>query len=190
MRDNAWPRGGPRPEVRLGAACWGRQSPPGPCETSCPATTGTSAWSAPSWCGSVSRGWGPGSRGSVVSLVSPVSPVSPVIWAPGSRGESLLVRSGIELRGGNLRLEVTWRLWWQCTAVEANTNNTRFCKFVIDSFHRTFTTRGSRLRGGGFSTSGQGWQQLERKLKCNLLLLNIVLVNHADRKLNTINRVS
>ena len=53
----------------------------------------------------MSRGWGPGTRGSVVS---PVSPVSPVIWALGSRGESLPVSSGIELKGGNLRLEVTY----------------------------------------------------------------------------------
>ena len=31
-----------------------------------------------------------------------------VIWTPGSRGESLPVSSGTELRGGNLRLEVTY----------------------------------------------------------------------------------
>ena len=31
-----------------------------------------------------------------------------VIWASGSQGESLPVSSGIELRGGNLRLEVTY----------------------------------------------------------------------------------
>ena len=31
-----------------------------------------------------------------------------VIWTPGSRGEMLPVSSGIELRGGRLRLEVTY----------------------------------------------------------------------------------
>ena len=31
-----------------------------------------------------------------------------VVWTPGSRGEMLPVSSGIELRGGNLRLEITY----------------------------------------------------------------------------------
>ena len=31
-----------------------------------------------------------------------------VIWTPGSRGEMLPVSSGIELRGGRLRLEITY----------------------------------------------------------------------------------